>query len=163
MVKKSKSDKRKAKVKAKKQQAIQNERSLSARIAIALEKLCEPVMPEYIDDSKGFDLTGRRIVWQMGLIAWNIAVTGRNEIGEAAIGRMNLSLEEQKIVKREIDGLVRKKIEMYPAIRTAIIDISIERSGNKANMKVELGDTVPAMPVPDFESPAHSEQKTITQ
>lgn len=66
MVKVSKQQKRKAKLKAKKQQVIHNQQSLLERLSIALEKLCEPIMPEYIDDSNGPDFTGRNIVWQNG-------------------------------------------------------------------------------------------------
>ena len=53
MAKLTKEQKRKAKLKAKKQQAIQKQQSLTERLSIALEKLCEPVLPEYIDDSNG--------------------------------------------------------------------------------------------------------------
>ena len=59
MAKPTKEQKRKAKLKAKKQQAIHNQQSLTERLSVALEKLCEPVLPEYIDDSNGPDLTGR--------------------------------------------------------------------------------------------------------
>ena len=50
MAKPTKEQKRKAKLKAKKQQAIHNQQSLTERLSIALEKLCEPVLPEYIDE-----------------------------------------------------------------------------------------------------------------
>ena len=52
-----------AKLRARKQQIALSEQSLSTRLSCALEKLCEPVMPEYIDDSNGPDLVGRRIVY----------------------------------------------------------------------------------------------------
>ena len=57
MAKLTKEQKRKAKLKAKKQQALHNQQSLMERVSAALEKLCEPVLPEYIDDSNGPDLT----------------------------------------------------------------------------------------------------------
>ena len=76
-MKKSKADKRKAKVKARKQQAVLNERSLSERIASALERLCEPILPEYVIDTDDLDMFGRQIVCKMGFIAWNIAVNGQ--------------------------------------------------------------------------------------
>ena len=78
MAKPTKEQKRKAKLKAQKQQAIHNQQSLTERLSAALEKLCNPILPEYIDDANGPDLTGRHIVWQMGMIAWNIHVTGRH-------------------------------------------------------------------------------------
>ena len=55
MAKPTKEQKRKAKLKARKQQAIHNQQSLTERLSIALEKLCDPILPEYIDDSRGPD------------------------------------------------------------------------------------------------------------
>ena len=72
-----KAAKRKAKLKARKFYAEQHRLHLSGRIADALMDLCADVLPEYIDDSKGIDLVGRNILWRMGMVAWNIAVTGR--------------------------------------------------------------------------------------
>ena len=94
MSKQNKAQKRKAKLKAKKQQAIHNQQSLTERLSVALEKLCEPFLPEYIDDSNGPDLTGRSIVWQMGMIAWNIHVTGRQELAECAFVGSKLDEEQ---------------------------------------------------------------------
>ena len=67
MAKPTKEQKRKAKLKAKKQQAIHNQQSLTERQSVALEKLCEPVLPEHIDDSSGTDHTDT--VWQLSMIA----------------------------------------------------------------------------------------------
>src|SRR5574344_716708 len=118
-MKKSKADKRKAKVKAKKQQAVLHERSLSIRLSAALEKLCEPVMPEYIDDTEGLDLVGRRIVYQMGFIAWNIAVTGRKELADSAFKNTDLNAGQRSMVQQEIAGLVKRKYTEFPNLRTA--------------------------------------------
>ena len=109
MAKPTKEQKRKAKLKAKKQQAIHNQQSLTERLSIALEKLCEAVLPEYIDDSNDPDLTGRSIVWQMGMIAWNIHVTGRQELADCAFAGSNLNAEQQDMVRKEIAGLVQRK------------------------------------------------------
>ena len=114
MSKQNKAQKRKANLKAKKQQAIHNQQSLTEHLSIALEKLCEPVLPEYIDDSHGPDLTGRNIVWQMGMIAWNIHVTGRQELADCAFAGSKLDAEQQAMVRKEIAGLVQRKIELYP-------------------------------------------------
>ena len=123
-IKRTKEQKRKAKLKAKKQQAIHNQQSLTERLSIALEKLCEPILPEYIDDSKGCDLTGRNIVWQMGMIAWNIHVTGRQELAEYAFAGSKLDEEQQEMVRKEIAGLVQRKKELYPRQMTAIRDVT---------------------------------------
>ena len=143
MAKPTKEQKRKAKLKAKKQQAIHNQQSLTERLSIALEKLCEPVLPEYIDDSNGPDLTGRSIIWQMGMIAWNIHVTGRQELADCAFAGSNLDAEQQNMVRKEIAGLVQRKIELYPRQRTAIRDIAVTLVNGSPRAKPDRGTLPP--------------------
>ena len=140
-----KAARRKAKLKAKRVHAEH------VRIAAALTDLCADVLPEYVDDSKGTDLVGRDILWRMGMVAWNIAVSGRKEIDDSSVGQMKLDAESQKMVRDEINGLVRKKYEKYPELRTAITDVSAVAVAGGAKLNVSLGDTFPAMPIPDFE------------
>ena len=64
-----KTAKRKTKLKARKARAVRDQQSQCSRVANAIMELCAPVLPEYIDDSNGLDLTGRSIVWRMGMIA----------------------------------------------------------------------------------------------
>ena len=158
MSKQNKAQKRKAKVKAKKQQAIHNQRSLTERLSVALEKLCEPVLPEYIDDSNGPDLTGRSIVWQMGMIAWNIHVTGRQELAECAFVGSKLDAEQQKMVQDEIAGLVQRKIELYPRQMTAIRDVAATLVNGSPRVKARPGDTFPELP----KKPVCEPEKPIT-
>ena len=146
MSKQNKAQKRKAKLKAKKQQAIHNQQSLTERLSAALEKLCEPVLPEYIDDSRGPDLTGLNIVWQMGFIAWNIHVTGRQELADCAFAGSKLDAEQQEIVRKEIAGLVQRKIEIYPQQRTAIRDVVATFVNGSPRAKARPGDTFPELP-----------------
>ena len=146
-----KAAKRKAKLKAKRVHAEQLRRQLNDRISVALTDLCADILPEYIDDSKGIDLVGRDILWRMGMVAWNIAVTGRKEIDDSSVDEMRVDAESKKMVRDEINGLVRRKYEKYPALRTAIADISAVADIGGAKLKVSLGDTFPAMPIPDFE------------
>ena len=146
-----KAAKRKAKLKAKRVHAEQLRRQLNDRISVALTDLCADILPEYVDDSKGIDLVGRDILWRMGMVAWNIAVTGRKEIDDSSVDEMRVDAESKKMVRDEINGLVRRKYEKYPALRTAIADISAVAVVGGAKLKVSLGDTFPAMPIPDFE------------
>ena len=158
MAKLTKEQKRKAKLKAKKQQAIHNQQSLTERLSVALEKLCEPVLPEYIDDSNGPDLTGRSIVWQMGMIAWNIHVTGRQELAECAFVGSKLDAEQQEMVRKEIAGLVQRKIEIYPQQRTAIRDIAATLVNGSPRAKARPGDTFPEL----LPMPASEPKKPLT-
>ncbi len=148
--KQDKAAKRKAKLKARKVHAELHRLHLAGRVAGALMDLCADVLPEYVDDSKGLDLVGRDILWRMGMVAWNIAVSGRKEINDSSVGRMKLDAESQKMVRDEINGLVRKKYEKYPELRTAITDVAAVAVAGGAKLKVSLGDTFPAMPIPDF-------------
>lgn len=145
-----KAAKRKAKLKAKKGVAEQNRLHLNGRIADALVDLCADVLPEYVDDSKGPDLVGRNIIWRLGMVAWNIAVTGRKEIDDSSVDEMRVDAESKKIVRDEINGLVRRKYEKFPELRTAITDVSVLLVAGQARLKVSLGDTFPALPIPDF-------------
>ena len=150
-----KAAKRKAKLKAKKGIAEQNRLLLSGRISDAIMDLCTDVLPEYVDDSKGFDLAGRVSLWRLGMIAWNIAVSGRKEIDKSSMESLRLDLKSQKMLQNEINGFVRKKYEKYPGIRTAVSDISGLFIAGQAKLKVTLGNTFPPMPIPDFdEKPA---------
>ena len=148
--KQDKAARRKAKLKAKKAHAEQLRHQQHVRIAAALTDLCADVLPEYVDDSKGIDLVGRDIVWRMGMVAWNLAVTGRKEIDDSSVTLMKLDAESRKMVRDEINGLVRRKYEKYPELRTAIANISAVADIGGAKLKVALGDTFPAMPIPDF-------------
>ena len=153
--KQDKATRRKAKLKAKRVHAEQLRHQQQVRIAAALMDLCADVLPEYVDDSKGTDLVGRDILWHMGMVAWNIGVTGRKEIDDSSVNQMKLDAESQKMVRDEINGLVRKKYEKYPELRTAITDVAAVAVAGGAKLKVSLGDSFPAMPIPDFnEKPA---------
>ena len=158
MSKQNKAQKRKAKLKAKKQQMIHNQQSLTERLSVALEKLCEPVLPEYIDDSNGPDLTGRNIVWQMGMIAWNIHVTGRQELADCAFAGSKLDAEQQKMVQDEIAGLVQRKIELYPRQMIAIRDVAATLINGLPKAKARPGDAFPKQQ----EKPADEPEKPIT-
>ena len=146
-----KAAKRKAKLKARKAHAELHRLHLAGRVAGALMDLCADVLPEYVDDSKGPDLVGRNILWRMGMVAWNIAVTGRKEIDDSSVDEMRVDAESKKMVRDEINGLVRRKYEKYPELRTAIKDVAAIIAAGEARVKVSLGDTFPAMPIPDFE------------
>ncbi len=148
--KQNKAAKRKAKLKARKAHAEQYRLQLSGRIADALMDLCADILPEYVDDSKGIDLVGRNIIWRLGMVAWNIAVTGRKEIDDSSVDEMRVDAESKKMVRDEINGLVRRKYEKYPDLRTSITDVSVLLVAGQARLKVSLGDTFPAMPIPDF-------------
>lgn len=145
-----KAAKPKAKLKAREFHVEQHRLHLRGCIADALMDLCADILPEYVDDSKGIDLAGRNILWWMGMVAWNIAITGRKEIGDSLVDEMWVDAESKKMIRDEINGLVRRKYEKFPELRTAITDVSTLLFAGQARLKVSLGDTFPSMPTPDF-------------
>lgn len=148
MPKTDKATKRKAKLRARKRQMNAARIGVATRLSAALERLCAPVLPEYIDDSNGLDLIGRRIVYQMGMIAWNIAVTGRREQADTAFENSNLDEEQRTMVRNEIHTLVKKKYADFSDYHTAIRAISVSMSNGKSSLKVQIGDTFPSLPTP---------------
>lgn len=148
--KQDKTAKRKAKLKARRVQAEQSRHQQHVRITAALTDLCADVLPEYVDDSKGIDLVGRNILWRMGMVAWNIAVTGRKEIDDSSIDEMRVDAESKKMVRDEVNALVRLKYKKYPDLRTSISNVSAVNAAGVAKLKVVLGDTFPAVSIPDF-------------
>lgn len=120
------------------------------RLSAALEKLCEPILSEYIDDSTGLDLIGRRIVWQLGRIAWNIAVTGRRDLASEALHCTRLDANQQLMIQNEISGLVKRKYVEFPNFHTTIRDFSILLVNGTPRLKVRPGDTFPATLFPAF-------------
>lgn len=151
MPKTDKAAKRKAKLRARKRQMNADRIGQATRLSSALEMLCAPILPEYIDDSNGLDLIGRRIVYQMGMIAWNIAVTGRRELADTAFENSNLDEEQRTMVRNEIHALVKKKYADFPDYHTAIRAISVFMNNGKSCLKVQIGDTFPALPTPVLE------------
>ena len=149
--KQDKAAKRKAKLKARKAHAELHRLHLAGRVTDALMDLCADVLPEYVDDSKGPDIVGRNILWRLGMVAWNLAVTGRKEIDDSSIDEMRVDAESKKMVRDEINGLVRRKYEKFPELRTAIKDVAAIIVAGEARVKVSLGDTFPAMPIPEFD------------
>ena len=151
MPKTDKAAKRKAKLRARKRQMNADRIGQATRLSSALERLCAPILPEYIDDSNGLDLIGRRIVYQMGMIAWNIAVTGRRELADTAFENSNLDEEQRTMVRNELHALVKKKYSDFPDYHTAIRAISVFMNNGKSCLKVQSGDTFPALPTPVLE------------
>lgn len=54
------------------------------------------------------------------------------------------------MVRDEVNALVRLKYKKYPDLRTSISNVSAVNVAGGAKLKVSLGDTFPAMPIPDF-------------
>ena len=100
-----KAARRKAKLKAKRVHAEQLRHQQHVRIAAALTDLCADVLPKYVDDSKGPDLVGRNILWRMGMVAWNVAITGRKEIDDSSIDEMRVDAESKKMVREKSTAL----------------------------------------------------------
>ena len=146
MVKLSKEQRRNKKKKLQRRAKEQARQSQVERFGIMLERLCSESLPEYVDDSQSPDLVGRKILWQIGMIAWNIVVTGREELADGAFAGTKLNDEQQGMVRREIDGLVGRMRNLYPRVGRTIMAVSVIMKNGKPCAKVQLGDEFPVRP-----------------
>ncbi len=115
-------------------------------------------MPEYIDDANGPDLVGRRIAWQIGRIAWDVAVTGRKELIAEALHHTRMNADEQLMIQNEIAGLIKRKYAEFPKFCTAIRDFSISIIDGVPRIKARPGETFPALPPSAFEEPRNGQE-----
>lgn len=143
MVKLSKEQRRNKKKKLQRRAKEQARQSLVEHFGIMLERLCSASLPEYVDDSQRPDLVGRKILWQMGMIAWNIVVTDREELADGAFAGTKLNDEQQGMVRREIDELVGRMRNLYPCVGRTIMAVSVIMKNGKLCAKVQLGDEFP--------------------
>ena len=116
------------------------------RVGLMLEKLCAGALPEYVDDSVLPDLVGRKILWQLGMIAWNIVVTGRDELYSGAFVGSKLKDEQQNMLREEIRGLVAKMRDLFPDATVSIRDVSAIIKAGVPHAKVQLGGEFPKSP-----------------
>ena len=149
--KQDKAAKRKAKLKAKRVHEENLRLQLNGRIANAIMDLCADVLPEYVDDSNGLDINGRLVLWQMGMMAWNVAVTGQSEMADNFLAKMRLEDKAKKLIREEIERLIRKKYERYPRICTSVKGVATVVIAGDVKLKVAVGDTFPEMPIPEFD------------
>ena len=143
MAKPSKDKRREKKKMLQRRAKEQARQSRLERVGLMLEKLCAGALPEYVDDSVSPDLVGRKILWQLGMIAWNIVVTGRDELYSGAFVGSKLKDEQQGMVRREIDGLVGRMRDLYPRVGRTIMAVSVIMKNGEPCAKVQLGDEFP--------------------
>ena len=113
------------------------------RVGLMLEKLCAVALPEYIDDSISPDLAGRKLLWQLGMIAWNIVVTGRDELHSGSFVGSKLNDEQRNMLRTEIRGLVVRMRDLFPDATVSIRDVSAIMKGGVPHAKVQLGGEFP--------------------
>lgn len=149
MSKANKANKRKNKLKARKRQEEMNRLALADILTAALLELCLPDWAEYVDDTGGIDIGGRKILFDFGQVAWNASLEGETD----PINFMDLSSlddDEQKIFRDEIVKLVKEKNTRWPHLRNRIEHVSVQFINGKTVMKVKPGIYTPA---PDIEIP----------
>ena len=83
-----------------------------------------------------------------------------HELADCAFAGSKLDDEQQILVRKEIAGLVQRKIELYPRQMTAIRDVTATLANGSPRAKARPGDTFPelsAKPVSEPEKPLCSE------
>ena len=143
MAKPSKDKRREKKKMLQRRAKEQARQSQVERVGLMVEKLCAGALPEYIDDSISPDLAGRKLLWQLGMIAWNIVVTGRDELYSGAFVGSKLKDEQQNMLREEIRGLVVKMRDLFPDATVSIRDVSAIIKAGVPHAKVQLGGEFP--------------------
>ena len=146
MAKPSKDKRREKKKMLQRRAKEQARQSRLERVGLMLEKLCAGALPEYVDDSVSPDLVGRKILWQLGMIAWNIVVTGRDELHSGSFVGSKLNDEQRNMLRTEIRGLVVKMRDLFPDATVSIRDVSAVIKGGVPHAKVQLGGEFPKSP-----------------
>lgn len=116
----------------------------NGRIVDVLRPLCADILPKYVDGPNGID---HNII---GMVAWNIAVTGYREINASSVNTMKLDEEYRKMVWNEAYTLVRHKYEKFPEHRIMITNESAILVAGKIRQKVFLAGIFRVMPIPKF-------------
>ena len=102
--------------------------------------------PEYVDDFKNFDLGDCNILWRIGMLVWNIAVTGHLKMNDSSVNTMKLD-EESRMVQDGGNGLVLRKYEKSPELWTTITDVYALFVSDGTWLEMSLGGTSPEMPI----------------
>ena len=108
-----------------------------------LERLCSETLPEYVDDTVSADFAGRKILWPMGMIAWNVVVSGRRELSEEAFAGSKLNDKQRVTVRREIDGLTDRMRCLYPRVTHTIRTVSVVFKKGGPQAKVQTDEEFP--------------------
>lgn len=137
MARQNKAQKRKAKLEKRRKAEISSMQQQTELLVRALTKLCAPSLPEYIDDSRGVDLVGRTILFRLGMIGWNLAVAGRRDFDECLKDYASLDEESQNMIRKEVELLRLRKLELFPEIKSEICDVSVVLKGGVACLKLK--------------------------
>ena len=113
------------------------------RFGLMLERLCSEALPEYVDDTVSADFAGRKILWQMGMIAWNVVASGRRELSEEAFAGSKLNDKQRVTVRREINGLTDRMRCLYPRVTHTIRTVSVGFKKGGPQAKVQTDEEFP--------------------
>ena len=79
--------------------------------------------------------------WNLGRIAWNIAILGLKERVKARIEENCKDDEKMKEINEMVSKMSTRKKKLYPQIRTEIKRVAAVLDGNQAKLRVTLGET----------------------
>ncbi|MEM9483445.1 MAG: hypothetical protein AAGA83_07105 [Cyanobacteria bacterium P01_F01_bin.116] len=105
------------------------------KMSDVLEEFVEPYLPETDN------LEQQGMVFEMGVIAWNLAILPENK-RQSALEKLfdKLTKNKNAIVKRDlnnlIDEMVARKFELFPDNRRYILDFQLEDGGDQFHLSV---------------------------
>lgn len=95
------------------------------------------------DDSFGY----KRFVVTIGIIAWNVAIMGKDKTSEEIATLMNSSgmktdPEAEQTIAAMIKSLVHRKNSMFPEVKNIIFDFEVIERGDDFNLQVAYNEKV---------------------
>lgn len=95
------------------------------------------------DDSFGY----KKSVITIGIIAWNMAIMGKDETSKEIVKLMNYSKmkidpEAEQVMADLIKGLVQRKNAMFPEVKNIIFDFEVTEIGDEFNLQVAYNEKV---------------------
>lgn len=118
-------NKRKTKLKFRKDILLQREQSNNERIANAIMDICSPLEAIFVDDSQEIDTQGRLFLWYLGKIAWNLS--SYKEVLYSLFEKLRLDSPYGIIVANTITDLIKRKNDLFPNINDTTKNIHVNK------------------------------------
>lgn len=125
MPKQTKDQKRKVKLEKRRKAGERQFQQQTEMLIRMLTELCAPLLPEYTDDSKGPDLTGRAILYRLGQIAWDMEISQDLSFNDYAGKLGSLDDASREMIQKDVARLRERKRLLFPKTALGIQNVSV--------------------------------------
>ena len=125
MAKQTKDQKRKAKLEKRRKAENARIQQQTEILISMLTEMCAPLLPEYTNDGKGWDLAGRTILYRLGQIAWNAEISQDFSFDRYAENFDSLDDKSKEIIRQDVRRLQERKRMLYPRVMLGIKNVTV--------------------------------------